>query len=375
MSSTPQGKTLNARVHQDMPYSLPVRLCQEARYVIGGKTRKMGGHRRPFHKCINRDRIFMLIFRLLTIRALLTALCGLWLCACSNSDSVETRVAKAHKRYDAPAIWKVSDQNSTVYLFGSVHFLPDDSDWRRRDFEVSFDEVGTVFFETPDDTKAQLDISVLQRELGVYPAGDRLREHLNSAQLNRLEAAAHNANIPVEALDSFKPWMVADMLTVAAAVDAGLKPENSADEVIKTLARKRQKRVVFLDEADTYIKSVTGLPEWVQMKMLDEALRGNDKIAGEMQTLNGAWIVGNIPYVRENFIGPAAEKSPELFKVLFSDRSAKWAKTLDTFLQGDSNAMVVVGVGHMIGDTGLVYRLRELGYDVERVRRFDLPNE
>ena len=41
---------------------------------------------------------------------------------------------------------------------------------------------------------------------------------------------------------------------------------------------------------------------------------------------------------------------------------------------GDDNALVAVGVGHMLGDDGLPARLREMGYDVQRWRRFDLPN-
>lgn len=297
------------------------------------------------------------------------------LAACSNSDSVETRVEAAHKRNDAPAIWKVSDKDSTLYLFGSVHFLPPDLDWQKRDFEAAFDSVGTVFFETPDDAKSQLSISILQRERGLYPAGDQLRAHLNSAQLNRLEATAHNVDIPIDALDRFKPWMVADMLVVASATKAGLDPKYSADEIIKAKARARQKHVRFLDEAETYIDAVSALPEWVQMQALDDALRGSDKIAQEMGTINAAWVKGNIPYIRDHVIAVAQEKSPETYKALFEDRNIAWTRTLDKFLQGDSNAMVVAGIGHMVGEEGLVQKLTELGYDVKRVRRFDLPNE
>ena len=43
-------------------------------------------------------------------------------------------------------------------------------------------------------------------------------------------------------------------------------------------------------------------------------------------------------------------------------------------MKGDENGLVVVGIGHMLGDDGLPARLREFGYDVNRVRRYDLPN-
>ncbi len=39
-----------------------------------------------------------------------------------------------------------------------------------------------------------------------------------------------------------------------------------------------------------------------------------------------------------------------------------------------NNAMVVVGIGHMLGVEGLPMLLEDRGYKVERVRRLDLPN-
>jgi uncharacterized protein YbaP (TraB family) len=31
-----------------------------------------------------------------------------------------------------PGIWTVSDEDSTVYIFGTVHILPPEFDWRER---------------------------------------------------------------------------------------------------------------------------------------------------------------------------------------------------------------------------------------------------
>ena len=28
-----------------------------------------------------------------------------------------------------PALWKVADEDTTIYLFGTVHFLPETADW------------------------------------------------------------------------------------------------------------------------------------------------------------------------------------------------------------------------------------------------------
>ena len=56
------------------------------------------------------------------------------------------RCSNARDRNEGPAIWVAKDFDSTLYLFGTVHLLPDDLDWQREDMREAFSEAGTVFF-------------------------------------------------------------------------------------------------------------------------------------------------------------------------------------------------------------------------------------
>lgn len=318
--------------------------------------------------CFMNGRMKKYIAKILSIVLLLS------LAACDQGSSVDERVAQARKRNDGPAIWKVSDPNSTLYLFGTVHLLPDDADWMRRDLQAAFDEVGTVFFEIPDGDKANLEASILQRRHGIYQSGTRLSNYLDPITTKHLTAAAYNVNIAPEKLEIFKPWIVADMLSVAAAQEAGLFAKNSADTALRAQAKQARKVIKALDDMQTYIEAVALQPDWVQIQSLEATVKNFDTLGADFKTVNAAWRVGNLGMLVKDMMVPAKERSPEMFDALFTQRNAKWTKTLDSFLQGDDSALVVVGVGHMLGEDGLPARLRELGYDVERWRRFDLPN-
>lgn len=294
--------------------------------------------------------------------------------ACGFDVGVGEKIAAARKRNDGPALWKVTDHNSVVYLFGSVHLLPDGADWQRRDLQAAFDEVGTVFFEIPDTDAANLEASILQRQYGVYASGDRLSAHLDGITQKHLTAAAYNAQLSPDKLEIFKPWLVADILSIAAAQEAGLLAKNSADTALRGKAKKAGKVIKTFDDMRTYIEAVALLPDWVQLNELSDTVKDLDTFAGDIKMVNAAWLVGDTETLTRELLLPAQAGSPEIYAALFTERNAKWSKVLDRFLEGDETALVVVGIGHMLGDDGLPNRLTELGYDVKRVRRFDLPN-
>ena len=254
--------------------------------------------------------------------------------SCGPSGSVEEKVSKARSRNDGPAIWKVSDHNSTLYLFGTVHLLPDNTDWQKRDLQAAFDEVGTVFFEIPDDDKSALEASILQRRYGLYASGERLSDHLDSSTKTHLLAAAYNVNIPPEKLEIFKPWLVADMLLIAAAQEAGLLAENSADTVLRAKARQAHKSIRVLDDMRTYIEAVALQPDWVQMNSLVATIKDFDSLPADLKTVNAAWIIGNTDALISGMMEPAKQRSPEMYAALFTYRNAKWSKALDAFMQG-----------------------------------------
>jgi len=316
----------------------------------------------------------MMMIKKSPLRLLFTVLMTALLSACNQGGRVDDKVAASHARYDGPAMWKITDHDSTLYLFGTVHLMQPDINWQRRDMQAAFDDVGILFFETPDDEKSVLQTSILQREYGVYTNGERLSDQLDGINVNRLTAAAYNAEVPLARLENFKPWLAADILTVAGADIAGLRYENSADAQMRIKAITAKKSIRALDTVETYFEAVAKQPDWVQMQAFEETIKNFNTLVSDTKTINAAWLIGNTERLETDVLIPAQESSPELYAALFTQRNKKWVKTLDEFMNGDTNAMVVAGIGHMLGEGGLPTRFEDLGFTVERVRRLDLPN-
>ena len=54
-----------------------------------------------------------------------------------------------------PALWRLSDEDSDIYIFGTIHILPPDLVWRNETVDAAFASAGRVYFEVPTDPEAQ----------------------------------------------------------------------------------------------------------------------------------------------------------------------------------------------------------------------------
>ena len=113
------------------------------------------------------------------------------------------------------------------------------------------------------------------------------------------------------------------------------------------------------------IEILAGAPMAEQLASLSETLKELEDKPDAFADLVRAWMAGDLKALDREALVPLRKASPALFRRLVSDRSARWARTLDQRLHGQGRTVVVVGMGHLIGPDGVPARLRALGYRVE----------
>src|SRR5690606_37000172 len=82
-----------------------------------------------------------------------------------------------------------------------------------------------------------------------------------------------------------------------------------------------------------------------------------------------AWRQGDVDTLSETLINPFRNQkdSQQLFDRLFTKRNHKMAAAVERYLRQDQLVFMVVGVGHMLGDDGIVSLLRKRGVSVQQV--------
>ena len=303
------------------------------------------------------------------------------LAACSPSDGgvtatggVSERIDEARARNDGPAIWVATDFDSTLYLFGTVHLLPDDLVWQREDMRQAFADSGTIFFEVDTGPESQVEGTVLTTSLGLRSDGLRLSDRLDNYQLNLMEAAANNGDLTIAALDGMQPWLAAEYLTFAAAQNAGLSAALSADEALKSRAAREGKNVIYLESLETQIRASAELPEFIQIRILTETLERFNALGLDATNIAEQWAVGGTDYLTDQLIRPMKSREPEVFNNLLRDRNRAWANKIARFMEDSGTGFVAVGTAHLLGEQSLLSELREQGYSVQRYYAFKGEN-
>lgn len=291
-----------------------------------------------------------------TLRRLVATLLALLLPACAPIDAPAANAAEA---YHGPALWKVADKDTTIYLFGTIHALPVDGQWFTGPVArayASSQEVVTEYVATgnvSDEIAARGELS--------GPA--TLRSLMKPEDRMQFEEALVSFGVPVEALDKYKPWFAAFVLTKMQAEKAGFEGQAGAEAV---LASKGQgKKQDGLETVGQQIDLFDGLPMDEQLKFLDQTVETISEASATLNAYYAKWMAGDADGLAAML--NAELDDPLLHKRLLTDRNARWAQWIGQRLQRPGTVFVAVGAGHLAGADSVQQQLKKRGIKARRI--------
>lgn len=264
-----------------------------------------------------------------------------------------------------PALWRVTGGERTVWLFGSVHLLPEGGFTIGGALADALADAGRVCMEIDPDAEDEAATAQITLARAVDPEGRDLFELLGSDS-GRVRAAAEDADIPLEALAMFEPWFAGITVSVMALQAHGYDVEHGVEQVIQSEARRIDKGGCGLETLDGQLGMLDGLPAKLQSEILMQAIdeaADVDELIGPMLE---AWRAGDEAGL-ERSLEDDFDGYPELADALIYRRNARWAEQVSEMLRGDEDVLVVVGAMHLVGDRGLPALLEKRGFRVERL--------
>ena len=265
---------------------------------------------------------------------------------------------------EGPALWKVADEDTTIYLFGTVHALPDDVVWYDAEIDAALREADTVVTEIRMDKASEAQMQQLSMQRGVFTDGTTLRSLLDAEQTATYEAALGTLGIPPAAFDQLEPWLAALTLSVLPLLQQGYNLEAGVDKVI--ISKAGDKQADALETAEFQLGIFDGLPVEKQVEFLVSAAEGVDEVTETLDEMVAEWIEGDADglavLMNENL------EDETLAEALLYTRNANWADWIDTRLETPGTVFIAVGAGHLAGERSVQDYLAEREIETTRVQ-------
>jgi hypothetical protein len=263
-----------------------------------------------------------------------------------------------------PALWAVDGRSNTVYLFGSVHLLPEGSFEIAGDLQRAYRNAALVCLEVDVGSLSPAEMTSITLARAVDPEGRGLFDLLGPSA-GRVREAAAAADIELAPYAAFEPWFVGLTVSLLALQQHGYAADHGVEQVIQRAAQRDGKPGCGLETLDEQLGLLDNLPDTEQQDMLLQSLEEAARIDREMKQLFKAWQEGDVELLARQLDAEFAD-FPELADQLIYARNERWATQIAELLDRSDDVLVVVGALHLVGDRGLPAMLKRRGFRIER---------
>jgi uncharacterized protein YbaP (TraB family) len=272
---------------------------------------------------------------------------------------------------DRGALFKVTSQGHTQYLFGTMHVgLPEFYPLEPRIVDAVKGASTLALEIDPAEPPAEMGQAMLRQGMidpsGAGYAGLALDKRV------RLDAALKQAGIDAETARVLNPAMLAALISLSQYQKLGYRSDLSSDAWLAQLARQGKARVIALETVDSQLGQFKKLSSAEQWHFLDESL---DNLASgeeldEARALVDAW--AHADRAALDALAARAEEDSSVSgkfmrEVLLDGRNGALADKLAGLLQREEKTVAAIGLLHLLGKRGVPVLLQAKGYRVERV--------
>ena len=257
-----------------------------------------------------------------------------------------------------PALWVVKDEDTTIYLFGTIHVLKPGLTWFDEAVKTAFDGSKELVLEMVEPDAATMQGIVMAKAIaapGAVPLTQQLPEDKRAAFL----AAIKDAGMPEAAAERLKPWFASVAISMVPIMKAGYDPKQGPETILTAAAKAAGKPVSGLETAEQQIGYFDGLSQDAQVTYLKSTLDELPKGASELDTMVVDWSKGETDKLGA-LMNDNLKDSPEVAKTLLYDRNGRWATWIAERMKQPGTVFIAVGAGHLAGDQSVITKLGSL---------------
>ncbi len=301
---------------------------------------------------------------------------------CGPAQAEEAASSLVPQDYDpAPAMWLLEDEDTTIYLLGTVHILPEGFRWRNPQLDAIIDEVDELVLESSDaDADASME-HVSGKFIKLFEDRTPTSQQLTPAARPKWRRLIEMSGQPFDYVDQ-TPLMFAMMGFGMSGLDFGPSSyEHGVESVLEEIFADTDRPIHSIEDTGRVMMSIYRIDDALVLHGLEQDLlewdgRDIDMFFGEMPDpseeedweLEHACARGVVQEEMEFGIEDA-KLALAFHRALLSSRNERWSAWLEERLDSPGKILVAVGAGHFEGKDSVLHFLSERGLEAVRINK------
>jgi len=273
----------------------------------------------------------------------------------------------------APLLWKVTSENNTSYLFGTMHVSDPRITALAPAVEAAFAESDAIFTELKE---SQLELSMKVAKEGMLPKGTQLSDVIPADMYGKINRVVESSKMTMDILNNCRPWMAGMYLQL---IDAMPYMQGVAlDMQLTNRAREENKEVGGIETVDEQLAALAFGSEEDQIKLLgiaiDNMVEKADNEISDIELMLKYYLEGDIDglweFANAELLN-ASQLEKDAFDALLTVRNDNMADRINKRIKANPESVTFYAFGalHFAGPQGVGELLKGMGYEVERVAK------
>ncbi len=258
------------------------------------------------------------------------------------------------------------ENGGRLFLCGTIHILREEDYPLAPGYEAAYMYSDKIVLELPPGTASGPELSRKMAQIGMYSADAALEANVSPEAWQKVKEWGKKRGLDPSSLNRYRPWFVSLIITATEYSVLGARPDLGVDTHFEKRAKEDGKPGEGLETAEFQIQLFASLSDQQQRELLDQTLAELSTVEVEYGKMIAAWKHGDLGKLQE-MLFREAEKHPDLMNKFLIARNLMWIDRLEAMVKKGEKVMVLVGTGHLTGDSGLIELLRRRGC---RVRHY-----
>ncbi len=295
-------------------------------------------------------------------------------------DTPRNRYAFTQDYEPSPAIWRLADDDTTIYMLGTIHVLPRGFRWRSEELDAIIEQADTLVVETSEFAVEDDAVDVMGKLAHRIERRQPTSARLSQAARPLWRNLVAQSGMEFEFIDNTPVMLALLTLGMSGTGQAMSTPEYGVETVLEREFLRRSRPIESIEDSGGVMYSLLRLDSAAIVADLDARLvRWGGKSVGSFYDEDYVERVGDAYWAEEHAwaqgivandfnlgfgdgaIGTAMDA------MLLDRRNTAWAEWLENRLDEPGTLLLAVGSGHFEGDVSLLVKLAERGLSVERV--------